>query len=361
MKKSAIPLLKALTEAHGAPGSEAAVRAIFCREVSGCGELSFDRMGSTICTRHGPDGGPTVMVTAHFDEVGFAVQSITRAGFLRLVALGGWPPQNLPAQRVRILTKSGREIPGVIASTPPHFMPESQRDKLVPLENLLVDVGAGSQEEAVKGFGIRPGDPVVPFSEFTAKANPNLFVAKAFDNRVGCGVMIQCVQELNKRKLPCTLAAVGTVQEEVGCRGAMTAAAAVKPDVAFVLEGTPADDTPGMDASEAQGALGKGVQVRLLDPTAIMHRRLVEFVLKVAEKSRIPHQVAVRKSGGTDARSIQLTEQGVPVVVLGVPTRYIHSHASILDLRDYLSALKLMLSLLPACDASAVRNLHRWV
>ncbi len=359
MKSKALNLLKSLTEAHGAPGSEDGVRAIFTQELQSCGDISHDQLGSTVCTRSGPRGGPRVLITAHFDEVGFAVQSITRQGFVKFVALGGWWTHNLLAQRVRILTKSGREVLGIVGSTPPHFLTEGQRDKVLPIEQLFIDVGAASREEAMEELGLGLGDPIVPHSEFTHMAKSDLLVSKAFDNRVGCAVMIQVMQELAKRKTPNTLIAAGTVQEEVGCRGAVTAAAEAKPDVAIILEGTPADDAPpGPD--EPQGSLGKGVQIRLLDPTALMHRRLVEFARTTATKSHIPHQIAVRRSGGTDAKSFQIHHTGVPCVVLGVPARYIHSHNSILHLQDYFSAVDLVRTLVQNLDAKAVAKLRTW-
>ncbi len=354
MRDSALALLPALTEAHGAPGHEDAVREIFRRELEGCGEFACDRLGSISCLRKEP--GPVVMLTAHMDEVGFMVQNVTSAGFLQIVPLGGWWTHNLLAQRVRVLTRSGREIPGVISATPPHFLSDAERNKVLPIEQLFVDVGARSQQEAVEEFGIRLGDPLVPDTTLTPMANPDHLMAKAFDNRAGMGVIIQATQMMKDREIHCTLATVGTVQEEVGCRGAQTAAALVKPDVALLLEGTPADDTPGSPSGAVQGALGKGVQIRVMDPTALMSRRLVDFVIEVATAKGIPHQVAVRRSGGTDAKSIHLSGLGVPCVVLGVPARYIHSHQSVIDINDYLGAVSLVTELIACFDKSTVAS-----
>lgn len=294
------------------------------------------------------------MLTAHFDEVAFAVQSITKRGYLKMVPLGGWWTHNLLAQRVTVQTRSGRSILGVIASTPPHFLAESQREKVLPIDQLFVDVGARDQAEAIGDFGIALGDPMVPVSEFTPLANPDLVLCKAFDNRAGCGVMIESMQRLKNQSLPCAVTAVGTVQEEIGCRGATTAVAQVNPDVALILEGTPADDTPGMDLSEAQGALGLGPQLRLMDPTAMMNRPLVDFVQRTAHAVGIPCQLAVRRTGGTDARSIHLHGTGVPSIVIGVPARYIHSHNSLLHLGDYEHTIQLVVEVLKRLDAATV-------
>ena len=359
MSKSSISLLKSLAEAPGTSGNESAVRGIFQEQLAGIGKLSYDRTGSAICHRSGKVTNPKVMLTAHFDEVGFAVQSITKRGFIKIVALGGWWTHNLLAQRVKIYTSGGREILGVIASTPPHFLSDGQKDKVMPIEQLFVDIGASSLEEVQK-LGISLGDPIVPVSEFTPLANPDLVLCKAFDNRVGCAVMIETMLRLKKESLNSSLVAVGTVQEEVGCRGAVTAAAVVKPDVALIMEGTPADDTPGMDASEAQGAIGGGPQIRLLDPTALMNRPLVEFIRNVAKKEKIPHQIAVRRSGGTDAKSIHLAGEGVPCVVVGVPARYIHSHNSMISLTDYENTVRLMVAVIKALDSKSVAGFAKF-
>jgi len=364
LKTDACRLLRELTEAHGVPGAEDAVRRIFLGELSGCGTVHMDRLGSAAVER--PPGGfddgnaqPRVLVAGHFDEVGFAVQQIMAKGFLKLVALGGWWTHTLVAQRVRILTRSGREILGVIGSTPPHFLGESAKDKVLPLDALYVDIGATSRAE-VEAWGVALGDAVAPDSAFTALAGGERFVAKAFDNRCGVAAAIQTMQLLQQENLPCHLIAAGSVQEEVGCRGSVTLAALTRPDVALVMEGTPADDTPGMPLEESQGALGSGVQIRVLDPTAIMSRRLVELVTDTARAAGIPHQLAVRRSGGTDARSYQFHQTGVPCIVLAPPARYIHSHNSILHLEDYLNTVRLTATVIRRLDAKTVAHLTNW-
>jgi putative aminopeptidase FrvX len=356
-----VELLQAFAEAPGAPGAESAVRHLFRDTIGHLGEIRYDALGSVSCVRGTQtENAPRVLVTAHMDEVGFAVQSITPSGFLKIVALGGWWTHNLLAQRVRILTQGGDEVLGVIASRPPHFLTEAQRDKVVSIDQLFVDIGASSREEVETEFGISLGDAIVPDSAFTLFGKGNYAVCKAFDNRVGCAAMTQALLNLGNTALPCELVVAGTVQEEVGCRGAVTMAAQVMPDIAIILEGTPADDTPGFDLTEAQGVVGKGPQIRLLDPTALMHRKLVQFVRDTAETAEIPHQVAVRRSGGTDAKSIHVSGEGVPCVVIGVPARYIHSHNSIVDLADYQALVDLVIALVKNLDAATVNRLRSW-
>jgi endoglucanase len=184
--------------------------------------------------------------------------------------------------------------------------------------------------------------------------NPDLLLCKAFDNRAGMALILQAMGAMAEISHPNTVWGVGTVQEEVGVRGAQTAGFTVEPDAAIVVEGTPADDFPGIGEDERQGALGKGVQIRVLDPSAIMNREFTRYVEDCARQADIPHQVAVRKSGGTDARAIHLHRRGVPTVVLGIPARYIHTHNSMISLKDYLSALQLVMKLLQNLDEQTV-------
>jgi endoglucanase len=350
-----LALLKRLCEAHGAAGSEDAVRRIF-RDELGSRSIRSDGMGNLFCEKTGVARVPRVMLAAHMDEVGFVVQTITKTGLIKFSSLGGWWPHTLLAQRVRILTKRGGEVLGVIGAKPPHFLQESERDKVMKIEDMFIDVGAVGREETIDGMGISLGDPIVPLSPLTPMSNPDLMVCKALDDRLGVALAIQAIESLENLDHPNTVVAVGTVQEEVGVRGAQTAPLLGKPDAAIVLEGTPADDYPGNPEEEQQGALGRGVQIRLLDPSAIMNRKFVDLALDLARQHQIPHQVAVRRSGGTDARAIHLHGSGIPTLVLGVPARYIHTHNSVFNVRDYCSALDLTQRMLVAMDSKTVEG-----
>lgn len=367
MKDKAIALLRELTDAHSVPGYEDEVRAIFADELENVGgELGSDKQGSVYFER-GFDsgensGGPRVLIAGHMDEVGFRVQHITPGGFLKFVPVGGWWSHTLLSQRVSILTKNGDKILGVISSTPPHFLPESQRSKVIPLDGLFVDIGAESATEVSQVFGIRIGDPIAPATEFTEMNKPGHYMAKAFDNRVGMACAIQAAQILVREQgHPNTLIAAGTVQEEVGLRGAMSLASLVKPDVAIVLEGPPADDTPGFNPSESQGRIGGGVQIRLHDPSAIMNPRLADLAIATAEEEGIKYQVTVRSSGGTDAGSFSKANAGVPSVVLGVPSRYIHSHNAVINIEDYIAMVELTVALVKRLDQSTADHLVKYL
>jgi endoglucanase len=358
MKDKAISLLKQLTEAHSVPGYEEEVREIFASELASAGSISTDKMGGVYCER---GEGPKVLLAGHMDEVGFRVQSISHDGFLKFLPVGGWWAHTLLSQRVEVKTQSGVKILGVISSKPPHFLPESQRSKVMPIDALFIDIGAESRAEAQDIFGVKIGDPIAPVSEFTPMGKGDHFLAKAFDNRVGMACAIQATQELLGERLPNTLVSSGTVQEEVGLRGAKVAAAKVQPDVAIVLEGPPADDSPGFPRSECQGRLGGGVQIRMQDPTAIMNPKLAKLVIETAEAEGIRYQVTMRSSGGTDAGSFHQANEGIPSIVLGTPARYIHSHNAMIDINDYLEMVKLVKALVRKLDREAVDSLTTYL
>ena len=334
-------LLKKFSEAHGISGHEDEVRSLVAQELEGYGEFSSDGSGSLFCT--GGGAGPRVMLAAHMDEIGFLVQNIASNGFLQLVGIGGWWPHTLLSQRVLVKTRSGRSIRGVIGSKPPHFLPEGQRNSVMSMEALFVDVGAESAEQVKNEFGIHLGDPVVPDVKFSPLENPFRVMGKAFDNRAGLSVMIEAFKKLCREGHPNTLIAAATVQEEVGTRGARTAGVAMQPDCVIVLEGPPADDTPGFAV------------------TAITNPRLAALAEKTALDAGIPFQLTVRRSGGTDAAALHLSGKGVPTIVLGIPTRYIHAHNGVLDLRDYRAAVELTVALARSLDQEAVEALTHYL
>ncbi len=363
-RSEALSLLRQFTEAPGPPGHEDSVRSLFHHLLAGRQDHRFecDRLGSMVCRRSGdPENGPNVLVTAHLDEVGFLVQSVAASGLLPFVPLGGWWPHTLLSQRVAVLTRSGNRVLGVIGSTPPHFLPEDARPRLLPIDAMFIDVGARDAAQATGEFGIRPGDPVVPVASFEQLQDPDLLLAKAFDNRSGIALLTQCLLRRSAKALPYQLLGAATVQEEIGLRGARTAARLVQPDLALVLEGPPADDTVGLSPSQVQGALGMGVQIRVSDPSALMNRRLVDFCIETAQETGVPHQIAVRRSGGTDAGAFHIHDAGVPCVVLGVPARYIHSHNSIIHLADYLAALQLLEAILDRLTPDRIASFTRFL
>lgn len=355
MKAELLHLYRRLTEAPGAPGFEEKVREIMKEElVKYSDELIEDHLGSLFGLKRGKGAGPKIMVAGHMDEVAFMVTQITEEGFIRFQPLGGWWNQVLLAQRVQIITSRG-PLDGVIGSIPPHLLSDAQRNKPTEMKNMFIDIGATDKDEAIK-MGVRPGQPIVPVCPFTPLGDGKRVMAKAWDNRYGCGLAVQLLKDLQHEELPNHLYSGATVQEEVGLRGAQTAAFRIDPDVAFVLDAGPAGDTPG--AADGMGKLGKGVLLRLYDRTMITHPLLRDFILDMAETEGIPYQFFISQ-GGTDAGRIHLSRKGVPTAVIGVCARYIHSHASIIDTDDIAAAHQLLLSLVRKMDLNTVNLIKR--
>ena len=355
-KMSSGMVLEKLSNAFGPPGNEGEIRRIIREELEGLADFSYDRAGSMICGRKGRgNDSPKIMLVAHMDELGFIVQDITPEGFIRIYPLGSWWPHTLLAQRVTLRTVKA-DILGVIGAKPTHYLDPEERKKVLELKDMFVDVGARDQKEAMEDFGIRRGDYVVPHTEFRPLKNPRLVSGKAFDDRAGVALMIDAIRSLAGEELPNQVFGVGTVQEEVGTRGAETAPEMVGPDVAIVLEGAPADDSPGFKREEGQGVLGKGPQIRLFDPSTITNRRLSQLAVDTARENHLPHQVAVRESGGTDAKKIHLHKSGVASAIISVPVRYAHSHVGLVSLDDYDHTLRLLAAVLRRLDEKAVRS-----
>ncbi|KKB37550.1 M42 family metallopeptidase [Bacillus thermotolerans] len=353
MNKETMQLFKTLTELPGAPGNEHDVRRFMRSQLElYADEIVQDGLGSIFGVKKGKEAEPVVMVAGHMDEVGFMVTQITENGMIRFQPLGGWWNQVLLAQRVQIITDSGPVV-GVVSSVPPHLLSEGQRKKPMEIKNMLIDIGADDREDAKK-IGIKPGQPILPVSEFTPMANEKKILAKAWDNRYGCGLAIELLKELKDDIVPNTLYSGATVQEEVGLRGAQTSAEMIKPDIFYALDASPANDASG-DKNEF-GQLGKGALLRIFDRTMVTHRGMREFVLDTAETHNIPYQYFVSQ-GGTDAGRVHTSNEGVPSAVIGICSRYIHTHASIVHVDDYAAAKELLIRLVKASDKATVDTL----
>jgi putative aminopeptidase FrvX len=344
-----IKLLERLSLAFGPSGCEYEVADILIKGVGEGVSVSRDKLGSIILEKKGTSAEPKVMVAAHIDEVGFIIQSITEKGFLRFHPIGGWTAEILPGQRVLIQGKK-RFVEGVIGSVPPHFLKDREKSKAPDIEDMLIDIGAESEKQVTEEFGIEIGSFATPSPFFQRMNNSSFYMGKAFDDRIGCSLLIDLFLTMKTKSHPNILMGAGTVQEEVGLRGARTAAESIGPDVAIVLEAPPADDFPGIAKDKPQGAVKGGVQIRCFDPTMIGNVRLKDFVVETAKKHDVKYQLAVRTGGGTDAGAIHLSGTGVPSIVLGVPVRYIHAPVGMMSLEDYENALKLLQELVKSLD-----------
>jgi len=353
MNKTTLEMFKTLTELQGASGDEKRVREYMSEQLEKyADEVIYDHLGSVFGVKKG--SGPKIMVAGHMDEVGFMVTQITENGMIRFQPLGGWWNQVLLAQRVQVMTKKGPVI-GVIGSIPPHNLTPKQRKKPMDIKNMLIDIGADDREDVQK-IGVRPGDSIVPLCPFTPMANKKKILAKAWDNRYGCGLAIELLKELDGVQTPNQLYSGATVQEEVGLRGAQTAAQMIKPDIFFALDASPANDMSG-DEKEF-GHLGKGTLLRIFDRTMITHRGMREFVLDTAESNDIPYQYFVSQ-GGTDAGRVHVVNDGIPSAVIGICSRYIHTSASIIHVDDYAAAKELLVTLVKSMDQSTVDEIKK--
>ncbi|MFZ7104916.1 MAG: M42 family metallopeptidase [Peptococcaceae bacterium] len=348
-----LKLIKELTELHGVSGFEEEVKYYIKERLQDLSEISYDNLGSIICKKQGTDAGPKIMLPGHMDEIGFLVNSITKEGFLKFIPLGGWWDQVLLAHQVIVKTSLG-DIPGIIGSTPPHLLDAKEREKVVEKKTMFIDVGAESKEEAMEKFGIKPGDVIVPSGNFSLMKNPDYIMSKALDDRLGVALFIEVIEELGKTEHPNTVYGVGTVQEEVGLRGAQTSTELIKPDLSFVLDVGIAGDTPGLEGLHIDVKLGKGPILLLADASMIPNRSLRDFVIDTANSRNIPLQFATMMGGGTDGGAIHKHGAGVPTVSFGIPTRYIHSHTSTFHREDYENLFRLLVEMIKKLDAGTV-------
>lgn len=323
-------LLKKLSNAHGISGYETTVASVIKEEVKPyVDEIKTDKMGNLICVKKGDDF--KIMLAAHMDEIGLMVQYIDEKGFLRFVAVGGWYNPVLVAQRVLVHGRKGI-IHGVLGNKPPHVMDEADRKKPIELADLFIDVGAKSQEEA-EALGIEVGTPITIDREYT-KLSGTVVSGKAFDNRIGCTMLISALKEMKTKH---TVYAVFTVQEEVGLKGAKTSAYSINPDIAIATDVTIPGDSPGIERRKAPVFMGEGPVIVMVSASGRGHLadpRVVDWLKKAAEKNNIKYQIEVGDGGNTDATAINFERGGIPSVPVSVAARYIHSPVEVADLKD---------------------------
>ena len=347
-------LLRTLADAPGPSGFEEAVRAIMVREMKPAADrLSYDGVGSVIAQQGST--GPRIMLDAHMDELGGVVRRVTPGGFLSMQMLGGWLDQALPDQRWIIIGAKG-PVEAVTGIRDVHVVPAEERTKPFPRESLYLDVGA-KDAAGVAALGLSPGDPVVPDAPFRALAGGR-YLGKAWDDRIGCAVVIEALRRLRASGHPNQLFVAATVQEEVGLRGARTAADLIKPDIGIAIEGGITGDSPGRNPEETQGVLGAGPGIFLYDSSTLPNRRLVALVDDTARAGGIPLQHDLVQGYGDDSAAIQATNGGVPTVNLVVPARYTHAHNGVVDRADFDRMVDLVVALIGRLDAATVARIR---
>jgi len=348
-------LMGELADAPGPSGFEEAVRAIMVRELRPLSDnVSFDGLGSVIAKQGG--NGPRIMLDAHMDELGGVIRRVTPGGFLSMQMLGGWLDQALVDQRWVIIGRKG-PVKAVTGIRDIHVVPADERTKVFAREGLYLDVGARNAAE-VAALGIGPGDPVVPDAPFEVMAGGDRYLGKAWDDRVGCAVVIEALRRLRTQGHPNQLFVAATVQEEIGLRGARTAANLIKPDIGIAIEGGIAGDSIGRNPEETQAVLGGGPGIFLYDSSALPNRKFVALVDRVAAAAGIPLQHDLVQGYGDDSAAIQATAGGVPTVNLVVAARYTHAHNGIIDRADFDRMVTLVVGIIAKLDSAEVARLR---
>lgn len=349
-----IELLEKLSNLHGAPGHEDDVIEFIKKNMDGY-ICERDSINNLYIKNNKDNNGVVVALDCHSDEVGFMVESIKANGTITFLPLGGWHIANIPAHSVIIKNFKNKYIKGVISSKPPHFMTAEERQRLPKMEELVIDIGTSSYDETVELFGIEVGNPITPDVTFYHDKKIDVARGKAFDNRVGCAIVMEVLKEIKHKELQVTPVGVVSSQEEVGLRGAQVGANKIKPDFAIIFEGSPADDT-FKDTFSSKGAIGKGVQFRVLDAGMVSNPRVQEFVKNIARKNNIPFQVIARSGGSTNAGKYHIAEKSIPTVVIGIPTRYAHTHYTYISIKDYENAINLGKKLLEELNDDIIKT-----
>lgn len=344
-----LKLIEALSNAYGAPGFEDDVIEVVLKH-KGKLKAKRDNLKNLYLYPENYDASkPTVMLDAHLDEVAFIVSYIDSNGLLGIEMLGRWEWYNVSAHLFMVRAKGGQYVKGIIGSKPPHFLTPEEREKGLKMTDLKVDIGATSRDEVINAFGIEVGAPIVPHVQFDYNEGNQTMLGKAFDNRLGCAAVIETLKALENEELSVNVIGALAAQEEVGLRGATVTAKRVDPDFAIVFEGTPSDDY-AKPVELSQARMGHGPQIRHKDSSYIANEEWIKLANHVSTANDIPVQHAVREGGGTNAGKIHLNNLGVPVLVLGVPSRYAHTHHLFASFNDYTDTVKLAVESIKAID-----------
>lgn len=347
-------LLETLCNTPGVVGNETKVGDLVFEELSRvCDSVQKDRLGSVIGELSGSRDNLRVMMAGHMDEVGYMIDYIHEDGYLDYHGCGGWDPCQQLGQRVLIHTRHEGSVLGVIC-----VKNRTSDDWKTPLDaaKLYIDIGAFSRREA-EGFGVRVGDFVSAESKLTRLNNPDMLLSKAFDCRAGVGVMLEAMKALKTSDHPNIVFGAGTVQEEVGCRGARTAARLVRPDVFIALDTGAAGDLPGDPKNRPDRGLSKGPGIVVMDRGMISPLKLRNWLIDLAEEMNIPHQVSYMDGGSFDSSTVHISGIGVPSIPVTIPARYVHTTGSIIHWADYKNAIDLVVAMVRKLDRTTFESL----
>jgi putative aminopeptidase FrvX len=354
-------LLAELTNAPGASGFEGPVRDILKREWSGLVEdLRTDGLGNLLGTLPGASEQPRVLLMAHMDEVGFLVRYIDDDGFVFFNPVGGYFDQSVLTQRMTIMTPKGPVV-GYTGFKSGHIHPREQRSKMIRLQDMFIDIGARSREEAVDVFGIRPGLPITYRANFEKLGDTGRYLARAWDDRVGLAVITEALQRLQDLPHPNTVQVAATVQEEIGLRGAAVVYESTTPDIVINLEIGIAGDFPLLTSPKlSQEVLGKGPGIFVFDRSMIPNNNYVDWIIELAKAHDIPYQFESVSGYGEDGSMLQQSGKGIPSVNIGIPTRYGHSQSGVIDRTDYDNTVELVVQMIRALSENEVKSISEF-
>ncbi|MDK8644794.1 M42 family peptidase [Staphylococcus condimenti] len=352
-KNKTLKQMKILTEFHSAPGFENDLKDYIKSEMEPyADDFVYNKMGGFYAVKRSENpNAKKVMIAAHMDEVGFMITNITDNGMIQFTNLGGVAADIWQGQRLKVKNRNNEIVTGVVASIPKHF--RSGNEGLPEIKDLMLDIGSESAEE-VRSRGIEIGDSIVPDTEFI-QLSEYRYAGKAWDNRYGCLLAIEILKLFKDIKLDVDLYVGANVQEEVGLRGARAAAEQIDPDIAFVVDCSPANDMKG--AQQLSGKLGGGTLIRIKDGTMILKPSFRDYLLQLCDKQNINHQYYI-SPGGTDGGEIHKANSGIPTAVIGVCARYIHSSDSVFDIRDYYAARQLLFESVKSLDNDQIERLQ---
>ena len=350
-----VEMLQKLADAPGPPGFEEPIRKLMVGYLKPHADsIQYDGLGSIIAKQGAQ--GPRIMVDAHMDELGGMIRRITPRGLLTMQMLGGWLDQALVDQRWIVIGSKG-PVRAVTGIRDVHVVPPEERTRVYPRDSLFLDVGAKDEAE-VLAMGVSPGDPVVPDAPFTVMNGTGNYLGKGWDDRVGCGVVVEAIRRMASLAHPNQIFWAITTQEEVGLRGAHTASEMIKPEIGIAIEGGITGDVFPGRAEETQVKLGAGPGIFLYDSSALPNRTFTQFVRQTAASKNLPLQSDLVQGYGDDSAEIQKTLGGVPTVNLVVPVRYTHSHNGIMNRRDFDQMVELLVAMLQKLDTAAVAKIR---
>lgn len=342
-------LLEKFSNATGVSGYESNIEKIFIEEITPfVDEVRTDKLGNLIAHKKGD--GLTIMLTAHMDEIGFMIKHIDEKGFIFFSEIGGFFDQTILHQKVIVHGKKGPVL-GVIGAKPIHIMKVEDRKKMIEQKEMFIDIGVKDAKGA-KELGVEIGSTITVDSKFERMANNNV-VGKAFDDRAGLAMLVEAMRRISKLKTKADIFIVGTIQEEVGLKGARTSAFGINPDLALATDVAIPGDHPGITKQESTVEMGKGAVITIMDANGrgmIASEKVVKWLRETAEKNKIAHQMQVADGGTTDAAVIQLSQSGIPAGSINVPARNIHSPVEMVNLFDVEECAELIAQAILSAD-----------